>query len=170
MLVASTEQQAANLLWDKTLIRNFMLQKMLKDIQAECYRKNPSVLRQISPSDIVGFKDHAFDRELKEKVPILHSVLNEAVISTKAKNRLKKNDTNYMGSSGRTPTVCLAASLLLRKRCTAMSAIAYRMSTMLWHGGVKTQVYFYFLPSHIYRTFCNAHFVLCFSNHVPYVS
>ena len=118
---------------------------MLKEIQAECSslcsRKNPSVLCQISPSDIVGLKDCAFDRELKERSPILHSVLNEAVISTKAKNRLKKDDTKNKGTSARIQTVCLAASLLLRKRCSAMSAIAYRMSTMLWHGGVKTQVY-----------------------------
>lgn len=145
-LACGIYQYVANFLWDRTVIRNLLLQKMLKNIQAECSNlcssKNPSLLRHISPSDIVEFQDRAFDRELKERSPILHSVLKETVISTKAKNRIKKDDTKSTINDSYIATVCLAASLLLRKRCSAMSAIAYRMSTMLWHGGVKTQVLF----------------------------
>ena len=81
----------AKLLWDNTIIRDLVLQIMLKNIQADCSnlcsRKNPSVLRKISSSNIVGFKDSYFDSELKERSPILYSVLKEEVTSTKARNR-----------------------------------------------------------------------------------
>lgn len=141
-LAFSNYNYAANAIWDKPTLRTLLLQKVVKNVQTECSclcsRKNPSVLRRISPCDIVGYKDRIFETELKERSPILYSVLKEASASSRSQ-RKKTKDISRKDTS--LPAICMAASLLLRKRCSAMSAIAYRMSTVLWQGGVKKQVW-----------------------------
>ena len=52
----------------------------------------------------------------------------------------EKEKTKKGEKDKRIPAISLAVSILLRSRCSYMSANSYRMSTILWHSGVDKKV------------------------------
>ena len=70
-------------------------------------------------------------KEIEEKAPFLHKVLNAA-----ASPKFVRDQTDV----NRYPGICLAAGILLKLRDPAMSLIPYVISLMLKAGGLAKKV------------------------------
>ena len=87
MLCRGTYTQVANPAWCCSKVREHIIRLFLKESVRECLamcsKKNPSILRKTSKEDIVNFSLTKLENELKERTPLLRSVLM-AEISTRA--------------------------------------------------------------------------------------
>ena len=74
--------QVANAAWRCSKVREHIIHLFLKEINQECSamcsKKNPSILRKTSKEDIVNFSLTKLENELKERTPLLRSVLMAA--------------------------------------------------------------------------------------------
>ena len=134
-IVDGTNTAVANAVWDSENLKGCLLKKVENEIQEECSRlcrrKSPSILANTSPDHIISLKDAAVVKELEERAPTLHRCLLAAV-SSKRKACQKQNAT---------AAISVAGSVLLRCHNPVLSANAYRLSVLLWHGGAQKQVH-----------------------------
>ena len=94
-----------------------------------CSDKRPSILRYTAPERILQLSDGTIQKELQDRAPTFHRFL-QAAVATQNKTSV---DESVKG-------VGIAVSVLLKNRNPKMSAMAYKMSLLLWHGGVDKQV------------------------------
>ena len=136
-IAAKEYKYAANAAWSHTSIRDELLLKVKKEIGRECQQlcstRSMSLLQKCKPEDLVTFSDAKFQDELRERAPVFYSCLHEATMSTRQQRRKQEHSA--------APPITMAASVLLKQRCSKMSAQAYRFSIgVLWHSGAKKQV------------------------------
>lgn len=133
-IVDGTSTGVATAVWSSEKLKSCLLKKVESEIQEECSslcsKKSPSMLANTSPDHIISLKDESIVGELQERAPTLHRCLAAAVTS-KRKGSKKKNATAALS---------MASSVLLRCRNPQLSANAYRLSVLLWHGGAQKQV------------------------------
>jgi hypothetical protein len=131
--------------WSSNDLKELILNKLENDLKKEssglCSRKNPSLLSDSKPESIINLKDSCIVKELEERAPILHRVL-KAVASGKMKciNNIEKDDKKSERNFKVTRAISMATSVLFRCRTPSMSALSYRLSILLWHGGAEKQV------------------------------
>jgi signal-transduction protein with cAMP-binding, CBS, and nucleotidyltransferase domain len=132
---------ARNVMQQQTM-REAILKQVERDIQAECTalcsKKNPSILSKVSSDNLMQLTDTAIVKELHKRAPILSRCMEATTQSKRSMAEQRKGKKD--GENKRIPAISMAASILLRSRCSLMSANAYRMSTILWHSGVDKQV------------------------------
>ena len=96
-----------------------------------CSAKSPSCLRTPTEELMLNFSWGMAGKEIEEKAPFLHKVLNAA-----ASPKFVRDQTDV----NRYPGICLAAGILLKLRDPAMSLIPYVISLMLKAGGLAKKV------------------------------
>ena len=103
-----------------------------REVNHECknYCKPDSCLKSKKPDQLSVFANVNVCREIKVYCPILSTVLESAC-------DLKNLNVNE--NERAINAIALATSTLIRCRNPTMSAIAYRMSTILFHSGVSYQ-------------------------------
>ena len=135
------EMAARNVMQKKTM-KETILKEVERDIQAECTalcsKKNPSILSKVSSDNLMQLTDTAIVKELQERAPILSRCMIATTQSKRSMAQQRKGKKD--GKNKNIPAISLAASILLRSRCSLMSANAYRMSTILWHSGIDKKV------------------------------
>jgi hypothetical protein len=131
----------ANAVWESEDLREKLLCKVEKDINIESKglssRKNQSVLADTTPNNLININDSTVTSELKDRAPTVERLLR-AVVSVKPKGSAQRKDTKKDHKITR--AISMASSVLLRCRNPAMSAMSYRVSLLLWHGGAEKQV------------------------------
>jgi len=102
-----------------------------REVDRECqnYCKSDSCLKSSEPDQLAVFSNKIACAEINIHCPILSSVLSSAC----GLNDAKIDENNAVNA------IALATSTLLRCRNPTMSAIAYRISTILSHSGVSYQ-------------------------------
>ena len=98
-----------------------------------CSKKNPSILRKTSKEDIVNFSLTKLDSELKERTPLLRSVLRAASIR---KSNLERSNLYWM------PAVCMASSICLKNRSPYMTVVQLLNSLFIQHSGLMVCILF----------------------------
>ena len=137
--IAKEERRSiCNAVWSSSDLKPIILAKVEKQIKDEssglCSRSCPSILADPKPQSLIQLKDSEVVKELEERAPLLHRVLN-AVASGKY---VKKETSKQSEKVSR--AVSMASSVLLRCRTPNMSTLAYRLSLLMWHGGAEKQV------------------------------
>lgn len=144
-IVLGEYSYAVNALWEKKEVKEHILKKLTKEISSECdglcSLNNPSILRNSSAEALKSFDEKSHAREIRERAPILAAMVEAASI-TKTKY-IHDNEEKNIGVDVQCAQ-SMAVSTLLRSRCLAMSAQAYRVSILLWNSGAKKQVSFPF--------------------------
>lgn len=104
------------------------------ECQGLCKKENASILRRISPADLVDLKLENLKGELCLKAPMLTKLLSIIWKSKRSKSK----------SQGRVDEVVVptVASIILQSnsRSPDMSALAYRLGLILRHAGAGTFV------------------------------
>ena len=92
-----------------------------------------TILKGRKPEEITAFSNKVFLHEVSVFCPLWHACLKGACGITKAKSQSEKmtKSTNVMASS---------TASLARFRNSQLSAYAYRLSTILFHSGVKYDI------------------------------
>ena len=134
-------EMAARNVMNDTVMKESILKMVEKDIQSECRglcgNKEPSILTETSSDSLIELTDAKVDEEIRKRAPVLHRILRAAVVS----DRWQRKSSGVKDTATRsTPAISMAASLLLRARNPKLSANAYRLSLLFWHGGAEKQV------------------------------
>lgn len=112
---------------------------VIKQLRSECeqlcsHSKN-SMLRRSSPEDLQSFNWLSVASELRKEAPILFAVLTAVAAPPRPRN-VHKGATE----ESRLPAICTAAAVLLKERCTFMSALQHLLGITLFHGNASKQV------------------------------
>ena len=89
---------------------------------------------------LLTLSDQKIVDELKAKAPIIHTLLRRAVILQRREAKISKGESKDISA----PAIPMAASILLKKRSTSLSAQAYRVGFILHHSGAKKLVIYIF--------------------------
>lgn len=131
MLCRGTYTQVARAAWRCEKVREQIIILFLKEIDRECTamcsKKNPSILRKTSKEDIVNFSLTKLDGELKERTPLLRSVLMAASIR---KSTLERTQLYWM------PAVCMASSICMKNRSPYMTVVQLLNTIFIQHSGL----------------------------------
>lgn len=127
-------------IWSCAELKKQILKKVENEIQEESSglssRKNPSVLTKTNPEELIALTSQDIVSEITKRAPTLLRCMN-AVASTKTRKNLK-GDCEKERKVNR--SVSFAVSVLLKCRNPHLSAMAYRLSLLKWHGGAEKQV------------------------------
>ena len=96
-----------------------------------------SVLRNSSPTDLTDFRLETFQQELAEKAPETLDLL-EVLCSSERKKRRHKSEENVADDSQNkliSPVIPTIAGMILHSRCSALSAMAYRIGLLIRYSG-----------------------------------
>ena len=145
-MVCGTSDSVVNAVLNSKELQSRVVKKVEKQVQEECCglcsRKTPSILTKTSLESIISLKDQDIVNELQEKAPTFYSCLLAASSS-------QRGDPNK-NNQRTTPSISMASSILLKCRNPSMTANAYRLSVLLWHGGAQKQIYILFpLKCHV---------------------
>ena len=94
-----------------------------------CSLKEPSILRMTKKNDILNFTVTKFEEELKERTPLLHSVL----LTASVRRRRNTEDLFWI------PAVCMAAAVCLKNRCPSMTAVQLLNTIFNLHSGLMVR-------------------------------
>ena len=113
MLCRGTYKQIAGAVWKNPILRKYMQQLYLEEVNHECTAmcslKNPSCLRSPCRKDLQRFLFKKFNGELESKTPLFSAVLWTASV------RKSKGDEFWL------PSVCMSAGVLLKNRFPCMN-------------------------------------------------
>lgn len=113
---------------------NFLELKSEQEIKR--YAKTESCLKSTSPDQLASFSNKILCKELEVNCPVYNAVVRGACgYSTTSQEEMPANYTYEKTSNA----VALATSALTRVQNPSMSAVAYRISTILFHSGVSNK-------------------------------
>ena len=131
MMCRGTYTQIARAAWRNGKIREQLISFFLKEIDKECCNmcssKNPSLLRKTAKKEIVNFSFTKLDEEVKQRTPLLRSVLMSASVR---KTKTKRPDLYWM------PAICMAAGICLKNRSSRMTALQLLNPLFIQHSGL----------------------------------
>ncbi len=106
-------------------------EEFARQIERECkeYTKSDSCLKGSSPDQLAVFSNKTVCKEVETYCPLLYTALSKAANI----NESSADDQNERVRNA----IALATSSLIRCRNSTMSAVAYRISTVLFHSGVS---------------------------------
>ena len=126
MLVRGTYRQIANAAWKNTSINKHLRELMVRELEKEttqlCSKKNPSC-PNTNKQSMVSFTMEKVSNELKERTPLLHSVLSAVSINRRSKAAKEKS---HFGA--------IAAAVCLKNRCKHMTAVQLLITIFIYHS------------------------------------
>ena len=129
MLLRGTYKQIAHAAWKNPYIKSNLTELMLKDVEKEatqlCSRKNPSCLRTTDKQSMLSFSMEKVSDEIKERAPLLHSVLSAASINSRSK--ATKEPSHFAA-------IAMAAAVCLKNRSRYMTAVQLLVTIFLYHS------------------------------------
>ena len=135
MLCRGTYKQIAGAVWKNPILRKFIQQLYLEEVDRECTAmcslKNPSCLRSPSKKDLQSFSFKKFNSELESKAPLFSAVLWTASV-----RKSKRDDEFWL------PSVCMSAAVLLKNRSPCMNAMQLINTIILYHSGITVSIFF----------------------------
>ena len=135
MLCRGTYKQIAGAVWKNPILRKYMQQLYLEEVDRECTAmcslKNPSCLRSPSKKDLQRVSFKKFNSELESKAPLFSAVLWTASV------RKSKRDDEFWQ-----PSVCMSAAVLLKNRSPCMNAMQLINTIILYHLGITVSNFF----------------------------
>ena len=128
MLVRGTYKQIASAAWKCGEVRTYLIKEVLKSIHTECAnmcsRKDPSLLRKTSKSEILEFSFKSLGEELNRRAPLFYGILRTASLK------------NLSGDKSWLPPVGMAAAVCLKNRSAQMTTVQLLVSIILQHSGL----------------------------------
>ena len=129
MLCRGTYKQIARAVWKNPILRKYMQQLYLEEVDRECTAmcslKNPSCLRSPSKKDLQSFSFTKFNSELESRAPLFSAVLWTASV-----RKSKRDDVFWL------PSVCMSAAVLLKNRSPCLNAMQLINTIILYHSGI----------------------------------
>ena len=129
MLVRGTYRQIANAAWKNPSINKHLRELMVRELEKEatqlCSKKKPSCLRNTNKQSMVSFTMEKVSNELKERTPLLHSVLSAVSINRRSKAAKEKS---HFGA------IAMAAAVCLKNRCKHMTAVQLLITIFIYHS------------------------------------
>ena len=107
-----------------------------------CSKKNPSILCKNSKESIVNFSLTKFESELKERTPLLRSVLMAASIR---KSSLIRWNLYWMAA------VCMASSICLKNRSPYLTTVQLLNTIFIQHSGLMVRIRILVINNHYMR-------------------
>ena len=89
-----------------------------------CSRKDPSLLRKMSKSEILEFNFESLGEELNRRAPLFYGILRTASLK------------NLSGDKSWLPPVGMAAAVCLKNRSAQMTTVQLLVSIILQHSGL----------------------------------
>ena len=124
-LLRGTWKEIASAVYRVKEIRSELIKCMLKQLSVECCdiisSKRPSLLRKTTASDIRKLSLANICHEMKERAPLLYSVM----MTTATPNRKKYDATEWL------PSVAIAAAVLLKQRCRMVNSVQLLIMTII---------------------------------------
>ena len=146
MLCRGTYTQVARAAWRCEKVREQIIFLFLKEIDRECSnmcsKKNPSILCKNSKESIVNFSLTKFESELKERTPLLRSVLMAASIR---KSSLIRWNLYWMAA------VCMASSICLKNRSPYLTTVQLLNTIFIQHSGLMVRIRILVINNHYMR-------------------
>lgn len=131
-LAVKSWKAAANHAFQHEELKDHIMEATRVAISAEfkALSKSDTILKGRKPEEVAAFSNRIFVHEISVFCPVWHACMKGACGITKAKSQNDKltKSTNVMA---------LATASLGRFRNEQLSAYAYRLSTILFHSGVK---------------------------------
>ena len=122
----------SNMVFKAKILRQHLLESLKKSIGFEfktyCQGKTESILNGTSPAEIVSFSNKILVHEAEVFCPFWMSCLHGACNSSRKGEKAQTKIINAMA---------LSTAVAAKCRNQKMSAVAYRISTILLHSGVK---------------------------------
>ena len=129
MMCRGTYAQIARAAWKNGKVREQLITLFLKEVDKECCNfcasKDPSILRLTDKKNILDFTK--FEKELKERTPLLRSVLFTASV----RRRYSSASDLY-----RIQAVCMVATACLKNRCPQMTAVQLLNTIFIHYSGL----------------------------------
>ena len=129
MLVRGTYRQIANAAWKNPSINKHLRELVVKGIEKEatkvCSKKKPSCLRTTDKESLLSFTMEKVSIEIKERAPLLHSVLSAASINHRSK---AAKERSHFGA------IAMAAAVCLKNRCKHMIALQLLVTMFIYHS------------------------------------
>lgn len=122
-------QAVANAVLQHSELRQDILKALWRRLNAEFkeYCSSDSVLKHRTPEELIAFSNSSVVEEVSTKCPFWSSCISGACGVEMKESRNVNN------------AIALATSVLARVRNQSMSALAYRVSSILFHSGVSSQ-------------------------------
>lgn len=119
---------AVNKLFSHQEILRELLTKLSAETEREfkCYSKFESWLKFTSPDQLAAFSNKLLCKEVSVQCPIFNAVITGACNASSSCNEMAK-----------TNAIALATSAIAKVVNHTLSAVAYRISTVLFHSGVS---------------------------------
>ena len=135
MLCRGTYKQIAGAVWKNPILRKYMQQLYLEEVDLECTAmcslKNPSCLRSPSKKDLQHFSFKKFNSEIESKAPLF-----SAVLWTVSVRKSKRDDEFWLQS------VFMSAAVLLKNRSPCMNATQLINTIIFYHSGITVSIFF----------------------------
>jgi len=139
-LAGGNLQSLANAVMEHRGLRDLVLLRFLDSIDAECTtlcrRSLPSTFRKISTPTLGEFNWELMVDELQAKAPTLLRVLSTICAHNDHRNQKKCGSMHY-------PSICMAASVILKERNREMCGLQSMMSLLLFASRVDKVVSVY---------------------------
>ena len=133
-------QSLANAVMEHRGLRDLVLLRFLDSIDAECTtlcrRSLPSTFRKISTPTLGEFNWELMVDELQAKAPTLLRVLSTICAHNDHRNQKKCGSMHY-------PSICMAASVILKEQNREMCGLQSMMSLLLFASRVDKVVSVY---------------------------
>lgn len=143
MLCRGTYKQIAVAVWKNPILKRYVQQLFLKDVDNECASlcssKTKSCLRSPTKSEIDKFSFDTLNKELETKTPLLSAVLRTASLR---RSRRNENDESFWKTS-----VCMSAAVVLKNRSPYMNALQLMNSIILYHSGIVVSIKMFYMLS-----------------------
>ena len=123
------EVEVTNAVLQHSELRQDILKALWRRLNAEFkeYCSSDSVLKHRTPEELIAFSNSSIVEEVSTKCPFWSSCISGACGVEMKESRNVNN------------AIALATSVLARVRNQSMSALAYRVSSILFHSGVSSQ-------------------------------
>ena len=122
-----------NALFSHSALTSELIPHLNVEVEREitCYAKSDSCFKNRSPDQLAVFSNNTLCKEIEVNCPIYSSVVRGACGYTKA----EENGNGKKAANA----IALASSALIRVSHPSMSAVAYRISTILFHSGISSR-------------------------------
>ncbi len=120
-------------------VQKEIVEIVLKKISSQCSgissSKHPSLLRKTDVEDMRTFSLQEICKELKERAPLLYSVLLACSVAKGSINMEK----DWL------PSVAIAGGILLKQRCRYMTSVQLMLSILVKHCGFQASNFLHYL-------------------------
>ena len=121
----------------KAHLHHLMLAQLSCDSQGLCRRKEPSILRAVSPDSLLNINWTKIISEWKQRSKLLYEVLEAIAVNKKGKKRARSHSEKSY------PVIAVAGASLLFNRTPQMSCVHHTIGQILDHGGATNEVCLY---------------------------